>query len=230
VPVNAPQVDGLLVLTGPPESESSSGGVSERRRVGSSASRGAPSVVLPLSRATRSSPRRAFLRDFLNPSPLLGLGVAVTEARKARWTVNDKRNHRLWAPRGPACALSGRRSAPCWVPVGSVCPIGPTVIWARDLCFDQTNDGRMLEPLDVIKDYTRECLAIDVDRSIDAAGRHAASTDSPPSGEHRPFARSCLASYRFRSRSSNPSWCFSISGVAFSDSGGNRSTPNTEGA
>ncbi len=47
-------------------------------------------------------------------------------------------------------------------------PIRLGVIWALDFCFDQTRDGRLLKLLNVIDEYTRECLAIDVARSIDA--------------------------------------------------------------
>jgi hypothetical protein len=39
-----------------------------------------------------------------------------------------------------------------------------------DFQFDQTADGRMLKLLNVIDEYTRECLAIVVERSIDADG------------------------------------------------------------
>jgi putative transposase len=39
-----------------------------------------------------------------------------------------------------------------------------------DFQFDQTSDGRMLKLLNVIDEYTRECLAIVVERSIDADG------------------------------------------------------------
>jgi putative transposase len=56
------------------------------------------------------------------------------------------------------------------VAVGAMCPIRPNVIWALDFQFDQTSDGRMLKLLNVIDEYTRECLAIDIDRSIDADG------------------------------------------------------------
>jgi putative transposase len=51
-----------------------------------------------------------------------------------------------------------------------MCPIRPNVIWAMDFQFDQTTDGRLLKLLNVIDEYTRECLAIDVGRSIDADG------------------------------------------------------------
>ena len=56
------------------------------------------------------------------------------------------------------------------VAVGAMCPIRPNVVWALDFQFDQTADGRTLKLLNVIDEYTRECLAIDVERSIDADG------------------------------------------------------------
>ena len=39
-------------------------------------------------------------------------------------------------------------------------------MWAQDFQFDQTADGRQLKLLNVIDEYSREYLAIDVDRSI----------------------------------------------------------------
>jgi len=56
------------------------------------------------------------------------------------------------------------------VTVGAMCPIRPNVVWALDFQFDQTTDGRTLKLLNVIDEYTRECLAIDVGHSIDADG------------------------------------------------------------
>ena len=44
------------------------------------------------------------------------------------------------------------------------------VVWAMDFQFDQTTDGRMLMLLNVIDEHTREALAMDVGRSIDANG------------------------------------------------------------
>ncbi|GJO20759.1 hypothetical protein NJB1507_17270 [Mycobacterium marinum] len=49
-------------------------------------------------------------------------------------------------------------------------PIRPNVIWAMDSQFDTTADGRTLKMLNVIDEFTREALAIEVDRSIDADG------------------------------------------------------------
>jgi putative transposase len=49
-------------------------------------------------------------------------------------------------------------------------PIRPNVIWAMDFHFDTTADGRTMKMLNVIDEFTREALAIDVARAIDADG------------------------------------------------------------
>jgi putative transposase len=56
------------------------------------------------------------------------------------------------------------------VAVGAMSPIRPNVIWAMDFAFDITADGRTMKMLNVIDEFTREALAIDVDRAIDADG------------------------------------------------------------
>jgi putative transposase len=52
--------------------------------------------------------------------------------------------------------------------VGAMRPIRPDALWAMNFQFDITNDGRTLKMLNVIDEFTRECLTITVDRSIDA--------------------------------------------------------------
>ncbi|MBU6496544.1 MAG: transposase [Acidobacteria bacterium] len=52
------------------------------------------------------------------------------------------------------------------VQVGAMRPIAPNVIWAMDFQFDQTSDLRPIKMLNVIDEFTRECLTIDVARSI----------------------------------------------------------------
>ena len=56
------------------------------------------------------------------------------------------------------------------VAVGAMSPIRPNVIWAMDFQFDTTADGRAVKMLNVIDEFTREALAINVDRFIDADG------------------------------------------------------------
>jgi len=115
---------------------------------------------------------RAFLRDFSRRRPRWGWRRAATAARKAGWIVNNKRIHRLWRDEGLRVpyAKKKRPLRGIGVQVGAMCPIRPNVVWALDFQFDQTTDGRMLKLLNVIDEHTRECLAIDVNRSIDADG------------------------------------------------------------
>jgi putative transposase len=54
--------------------------------------------------------------------------------------------------------------------LGAMSPIRPNVIWAMDFQFDTTAGGRTMKMLNVIDEFTREALAIDVDRGIDADG------------------------------------------------------------
>jgi transposase InsO family protein len=49
-----------------------------------------------------------------------------------------------------------------------MCPIRPDALWACDFQFDVTADGRTIKLLNIIDEFTREALAIEVDRSIDA--------------------------------------------------------------
>jgi len=39
-------------------------------------------------------------------------------------------------------------------------------VWSYDFMHDRTDDGRALRILNIIDEYTRECLAIDVGRSV----------------------------------------------------------------
>lgn len=41
-------------------------------------------------------------------------------------------------------------------------------VWSYDFVMDQTDDGRRLKLLPIVDEYTRECLAIEVARSIEA--------------------------------------------------------------
>jgi len=115
---------------------------------------------------------RAFLRDFARQRPRWGWRRAATAARAAGWVVNNKRIHRLWRDEGLRVPYRKRKRPLRGIgaSVGAFCPIRPNVVWALDFQFDQTTDGRMLKLLNVIDEHTREALAIEVDRSIDADG------------------------------------------------------------
>ena len=49
-----------------------------------------------------------------------------------------------------------------------MCPIVPNAPWALDFQFDSTADNRTLKLLNIVDEFSRECPAIVVERSIDA--------------------------------------------------------------
>jgi putative transposase len=44
----------------------------------------------------------------------------------------------------------------------------PNHVWSYDLVADRTSDGRPLKRLTLVDEFTRECLAIDVERRAEA--------------------------------------------------------------
>ena len=113
---------------------------------------------------------RAWLRKFSTDRPRWGWRRAAKMARRAGWKVNNKRVRRLWRDEGLRVPQRRRkkRLVGIGIQVGAMSPIRPNVVWAMDFQFDTTADGRQLKMLNVIDEFTREALAIEVDRSIDA--------------------------------------------------------------
>ena len=114
---------------------------------------------------------RAWLRAFSDAVPA-GAGGGPPRRPGAGWRVNDKRIHRLWSEEGLRVPYKKRKKPlrGIGVFVGAMCPIRPNVVWALDFQFDQTADGRTIKILNIIDEFTREALATEIDRSIDADG------------------------------------------------------------
>jgi putative transposase len=145
-------------------------GVSERRAC----------TVVGQNRATQRKPPRplgdleqrlrAWLRAFSAKHPRWGWRRATACAREAGFDVNTKRVQRLWRDEGLKVPYRRKKRPPLGlgVQVGAFCPARPNVVWAIDFQFDQTDDAKVLKLLNIIDEYTRECLAIGVARSITA--------------------------------------------------------------
>ena len=145
-------------------------GVSERRAcrvVGQHRSTQRMAVLPPTEDETRL---RAWLRAFSKKRPRWGWRRAAKQARREGWKVNDKRVQRLWREEGLKVPYRKRKKPLRGIgtAVGAMCPIVPNALWALDFQFDTTVDGRTLKLLNIIDEFTRECPAIVVERSIDA--------------------------------------------------------------
>jgi putative transposase len=113
---------------------------------------------------------RAWLHRFSKARPRWGWRRAAKQARRDGRRVNNKRIRRLWREEGLRVPQRPRKTRLRGVGthVGAMCPIRPNALWALDFQFDTTADGRTLKLLNVIDEYTRECPAIVVARSINA--------------------------------------------------------------
>jgi len=113
---------------------------------------------------------REFLRAFCRQRPRWGWRRAAKQARREGWRVNDKRIQRLWRAEGLKVPYRKRKRPHRGVgsAVGAMCPIAPNALWALDFQFDTTIDGRTIKLLNIVDEYTRECPAIVVNRSINA--------------------------------------------------------------
>jgi len=91
--------------------------------------------------------------------------------RREGWVVNKKRVHRLWKKEGlkvPPRARKRRRLGESVNGAQRKKAERINHVWSYDFVFDQTERGSRLKWLPVLDEYTRECLSLEVDRSITA--------------------------------------------------------------
>lgn len=83
--------------------------------------------------------------------------------------VNHKRVYRLWNTEGLALPRKRpkRRRAGATVEMVNKAAY-KNHVWAYDFVEDRTDKGNKLRMLNIVDEYTRECLAIRVERSIDS--------------------------------------------------------------
>ena len=94
----------------------------------------------------------------------------ITELlQREGWRVNHKRVERLWRQEGLKVPKKQKKRGRLWLTDGSCLrmkPERPNHVWSYDFIADRTVDGRPLKMLTILDEYTRECLAIDVQRRM----------------------------------------------------------------
>ena len=91
--------------------------------------------------------------------------------RREGWRVNHKRVERIWRQEGLKVPQKQPRKGRLWLNDGSSLRFRPfwwDHVWAYDFVADRTQDGRPLKMLTVVDEYTRECLAIEVEQRADS--------------------------------------------------------------
>ncbi len=143
-------------------------GVTERRACG----------VLRQSRSTQ----RRVLRVAEDEPRLVGRIVELATAygrygyrrimallRREGWRVNTKRVARIWRAQGLKVPQRQPKRGRLWLNDGSCVRRRaeyPNHVWSYDFVFNRTHDGRPLRMLAIVDEYTRESLAIDVERRL----------------------------------------------------------------
>jgi len=81
------------------------------------------------------------------------------------WRVNHKRVERIWRKEGLKVPKKQPKRARLWLNDGSCIRLRPEYkdhVWSYDVMIDRTADGRTFKILNIIDEYTRECLGIKV--------------------------------------------------------------------
>ena len=91
--------------------------------------------------------------------------------RHAGWAVGHDRVERIWRREGLKVPKRQRPRSRLWLPDGSCIRLRPeraNHVWSYDFVSTRTHDGRSVRVLTLIDEYTRECLALRVDRRLNS--------------------------------------------------------------
>jgi transposase InsO family protein len=91
--------------------------------------------------------------------------------RSEGWTVNAKRVERIWRREGLKVPQKQPKKGRLWLNDGSCIrlrPEHPNHVWSYDFVEGRTHDGRKFRMLNIIDEFTRECLAIRIDRKLNS--------------------------------------------------------------
>jgi transposase InsO family protein len=138
--------------------------------------------VLKQARATQRKPAKAGVREERLTTRIVELATRygrygyrrITALLKQEgWQVNHKRVERIWRREGLKVPKKQPRRSRLWLADGSCVRLRPQHkdhVWSYDFVMARTSDGRSFRILTMIDEYTRECLAMLVNRSITSQG------------------------------------------------------------
>jgi len=91
--------------------------------------------------------------------------------KKDGWRVNHKRVERIWRREGLKVPKKQPKRGRLWLNDGSCIRLRPEHkdhVWSYDFMEDRTSDGRKFRILNIIDEYTRECLLVRVERHLNS--------------------------------------------------------------
>ena len=97
--------------------------------------------------------------------------IAALLRSTAGWVVNGKRVERIWRREGLKVPARQSKRGRLWLADGPCIRLRaerPNHAWSYDFVEDRTHDGRKYRMLNIIDEFTHECLAIRIDRRLKA--------------------------------------------------------------
>jgi transposase InsO family protein len=91
--------------------------------------------------------------------------------RSEGWAVNAKRVERIWRREGLKVPQKQPKRGRLWLNDGSCVRLRsehPNHVWSYDFVEGRTHNGRKFRMLNIIDEFTRECLAIRIDRKLNS--------------------------------------------------------------
>jgi putative transposase len=124
------------------------------------------------SRVVRDRPLIERMSTLSTQNPRYGYRRVWALLKREGWHVNKKRVYRLWREEGlkvPAKQRKRRHLAGTSENASSRKRAEyKDHVWSYDFVIDRTEDARTLKMMPVVDEYTRECLTLEVERSITA--------------------------------------------------------------
>ena len=97
--------------------------------------------------------------------------IAEMLRTRAGWVVNDKRVERIWRREGLKVPSKQPKRSRLWLSDGSCVRLRAeraNHVWSYDFVEDRTHGGRKYRMLNIIDEFTHECLAIRIDRKLNS--------------------------------------------------------------
>lgn len=116
-------------------------------------------------RRSEDSRLRVRLRELAETRRRFGYRRLQVLLEREGWQVNHKRVYRLYVEEKLSLRRKrGRKRGTVRQPL----PVAAAAnqVWSVDFMSDTLNSGRRFRTLNIVDDYTRECLAIEVDTSL----------------------------------------------------------------
>ncbi len=107
--------------------------------------------------------------ELVGEHPRYGYRFITALLRREGWSVNRKRVYRLWRQEGLQVPKKQRKKRRLGTAAGGCVrrrAEHKDHVWAWDFVFDRTENGSAIKWLSLVDEHTRECLALEVNRSM----------------------------------------------------------------